>query len=423
MFYHRKQRNLKKDKFCHVAGASAATLATIGASAATAGASIAGATSGGKGGSSSPPTPALVPNYNPSALAGQQANINSAAAMQQARIGNPNVITPIGSSRYEYGTDQNAFNSANQQYQAKKSEMERQNSEIDRYNNQLLSVMGQNGVPYMKQKINPADIGQAPSEDAYRTATNIQSLSPAEQALLEQQQAIQRGGNENTLAMSALAGQMIPGLGKALDPALLDQAGIHGRDATIQAILSRANPQQEIQRNAMQTRLANAGIVPGSAAWSQEMKQQGQNENDLSMQAELAGNTEQNTLWQQALTGQQQALSNVRNLYNPTATMTMPTYQGYNAPSVQPANLMGAYSLNQGANAQNANSINSYNTNAYNQQMGINNANTSALAGLGGAGLNAFGSWAGSKSGSDSLSKLFGTSANSAGAIGGNGRM
>ena len=56
-----------------------------------------------------------------------------------------------------------------------------------------------------------------------------------------------------------------------------------------QAILQRLNPQIEQDQKATQQRLANQGIPVGSEAWQNEMRQQGNQQNDLRSQAALQG--------------------------------------------------------------------------------------------------------------------------------------
>jgi hypothetical protein len=62
-------------------------------------------------------------------------------------------------------------------------------------------------------------------------------------------------------------------------------AGMTGQ----QAILARLNPQIEQDQKATQQRLANQGIPVGSEAWNNEMRQQGNQQNDLRSQAALQG--------------------------------------------------------------------------------------------------------------------------------------
>lgn len=68
------------------------------------------------------------------------------------------------------------------------------------------------------------------------------------------------------------------------------------RKAVVDAMLSRTQPQMEQNRSAAENRLLNSGIEKGSEAWNREMANLGQQENDMRMQAELAGGAEQSRL-------------------------------------------------------------------------------------------------------------------------------
>ena len=220
---------------------------------------------------------------------------------------------------------------------------------------------------------------------------NIQTLNPERQAVID---------------------SLWPKMAGVLDTSVLGGADLNAsRKDTIDAILARANPQMERQRQSMETRLANAGITPGSQAWQNEMDAQGRNENDLTLQAELAGNTEQNTLFQQHLSQQQQAVANMQNLYGMTST----PYQQYNAPVIQPTDYIGAYSLAQQANMQNAGANNQNQNMTYNQRIAAQNARNSALAGIGSAGMGYATNYLNTQQGQSSLAKLFGSSSNGTG--------
>lgn len=67
-----------------------------------------------------------------------------------------------------------------------------------------------------------------------------------------------------------------------------------------EALMSRINPQLENDRSALEQRLANQGIMPGSKAYDTAMSQNSQASNDARMQAVLAGGQEQTRLAQLA---------------------------------------------------------------------------------------------------------------------------
>ena len=202
------------------------------------------------------PTP---PDYVGAAK--EQGTANIAAATQGASLSNPNIISPYGNQTVTYNNT------------------------------------GPNGMTQ---------------------PTVTQTLTPAAQATLESQQEVQRG----------LAGVAQTGIGNAQDilntpfnpdlpklqtsleqPGQLNygpQAGMYGANTGLdlsgvakmpvnagttgqQAIMSRLAPQIEQSRAATEQRLANQGITPGSEAYNNEMRTQGQQFNDLTTQAALQG--------------------------------------------------------------------------------------------------------------------------------------
>lgn len=94
-------------------------------------------------------------------------------------------------------------------------------------------------------------------------------------------------------------------------PSSADFAG--QRDQITEALLSRARPDMNLQRNQLQTRLANQGITQGSEAYNREMELANRAENDMRTQALLAGSTEQQRLFENAMgiaqTGYEQDLT------------------------------------------------------------------------------------------------------------------
>jgi hypothetical protein len=208
-----------------------------------------------------------------------------------------------------------------------------------------------------------------------------------------------------------------------------------------QAIMSRLDPSIARNRVSTETQLINQGLRPGGEAYNNAINLLGQQENDARTQAALQGinldflanqqgfgqataqnaitnqasaqnlqnlqnyqaqqNAAQGTQFNQGLQGAQFANTAQQNelaqalqqrqlpLNEITALMSgsqiqNPTFQQYQGQSVAPAPVAQAA-------AQQA----QYGQNIYNQQMGQQNANTSGLYSLGGAGLGAYASYAG----------------------------
>jgi hypothetical protein len=202
------------------------------------------------------------------------------------------------------------------------------------------------------------------------------------------------------------------------------------------ALLSRLEPGITQSENATRQRLANQGLVSGGEAYNNEMRDQGNQENDLRLQAALQGinldlaannqgysqalqsanfgnqaagqdfgqnltaaqqqnaaqgqqynqllqnaqfgNTAQGQSLQQQLALRNQPLNEIAGLMS-GSQIQLPQFQGYQGSNVAPAPIFA------GQQAQGA---------AQNQQYGVAqagaNANTSGLYGLGAAGLGAY---------------------------------
>lgn len=164
--------------------------------------------------------------------------------------------------------------------------------------------------------------GQGP--DGGWTAT--QTLSPAQQQLLDQQ-------NKTSIGLSQLADRGLGYVGSALSnnitaddlPADMVNAGQTGQDA----LMARFQPQIDQSRKALETQLANQGITLGSEAYDNAMRTQGQSENDLRMQAALNGiNVGQNAQNQQMSlkTALQNQPLNMLNAVRTGSQVTNPTF-------------------------------------------------------------------------------------------------
>jgi hypothetical protein len=156
--------------------------------------------------------------------------------------------------------------------------------------------------------------------------TAKQYLSPAQQQLLNQQ-------NQTSLGLSSLAGRGLGYVDSALSnniteanlPASMVNAGQTGQDA----LMARFQPQMEQSRKALESQLANQGIMQGSEAYNNAMTQQSQSENDLRMQAALNGiNVGQNAQNQQLQlkTALQNQPLNMLNAVRSGSQVSMPSF-------------------------------------------------------------------------------------------------
>lgn len=111
------------------------------------------------------------------------------------------------------------------------------------------------------------------------TATT--TLNPTQQETLNQSQAAEQN-------LASIANDQSAFLQDYLsEPAALDTSAVEGRlDELARA---RIDPRMERERAALEARLANQGLQPGSAAWEAEMGQFGEMSNDAYNQLALTG--------------------------------------------------------------------------------------------------------------------------------------
>jgi hypothetical protein len=81
----------------------------------------------------------------------------------------------------------------------------------------------------------------------------------------------------------------------------VEGTGMQGWDSATNLLMSRLSPQIEQSQERLQAQLANQGIAPGTEAYNRALTQQGQKENDLRTQAQLAGSQVQNQMFNQNL--------------------------------------------------------------------------------------------------------------------------
>jgi hypothetical protein len=132
--------------------------------------------------------------------------------------------------------------------------------------------------------LNYSITGQDPYGNPTWTAT--QTLSPAQQQLLDYQ-------NATSIGLGQLAGQ---GLGYVqnmlqtpFDTSALPSTGFNPSQSYQDAYMQRLAPQLQQGREQLQQRLANQGIDIGSEAYDRAMMQQAQRENDLLAAATTQG--------------------------------------------------------------------------------------------------------------------------------------
>lgn len=200
--------------------------------------------------------------------------------------------------------------------------------------------------------------------------TNNQTLSTAQQGLLDQSNAL-KGTLGNTA--NAMAQNLGKTLGSAM-PSAYDPTKATN-DATAN-IMSRVNPMLDRQNTQLQAQLANQGITQGSEAWKNAQTDFGNQRNDAYQQAALQGinlgQSQQAQTYSQSMTNRNQPLNELNALQN-GSQVTNPTYSTTPTASSQVGAGQASYdSAMQGVNSANA-------------------ANANTTSGLFGLGKTAFG--------------------------------
>ncbi len=143
------------------------------------------------------------------------------------------------------------------------------------------------------------------------TATNVQTLSPPQQQILNQKQGLQTTALGNSAPLLSN-----PTINQSQLAAAPVNAGMTGQNA----IMARLQPQIQQQRDQLHTQLVNWGLQPGSQAYDQAFKQQGQRENDLLNQAAYTGIGLDQQARAQGINEQQQFINTPINAINATAS-------------------------------------------------------------------------------------------------------
>jgi hypothetical protein len=234
--------------------------------------------------------------------------------------------------------------------------------------------------------------------------TVTQTLTPAAQKTLEQQQAL--GFKLTDLAgkgFSAVDRSMGtpfsfggPSVQTSLDTSGIARMPINAGTTGQEAIMSRLEPSLARNRVSTETQLINQGLRPGSEAYDNAIKLVAQQENDARTQAVVQGlgldinannqsfnqalqggqfaNTAQGQKLAQDIQAREMPLNEVNALVEGSQIQN-PQFQQYTGANVAPAPIANATAL-QGQ----------FDQNTYNQNVGSYNQNLAGLYSLGGAG-------------------------------------
>jgi len=165
----------------------------------------------------------------------------------------------------------------------------------------------QSGVDAAGNPTYSAAASLAPEQQALLNAQNYQSMGLAQtanQALNNVYNTYGQSFNVDPYMQQMMgSGPQFNQIGQAanLQSSLDQNAGMQGWDRASNLLMSRLNPQIEQSQDRLKAQLANQGIVAGTEAYNRAMTQQGQQENDLRTQAQIAGSQLQNQLFGQEL--------------------------------------------------------------------------------------------------------------------------
>jgi hypothetical protein len=233
-------------------------------------------------GKSTPSAPTPV-NYTQAAVDQGAANLKS--GLQSAGLSNPNIISPYGNQNVTFDTTTNP-----DMPQATVT--------------QTLTPAAQKTLDAQQQvQLSLANLGQ----QGATTASNVLNTpftynGPDIQTSLGQPKAINYGpaGDEFGLASGGpaanayglaggIAGDKYGNAQRSLDLSGIAKMPVNAGMTGQAAILSRLQPQIQQEQAATAQQLANQGITPGSEAYNNAMRTQGQQFNDLYTQAALQG--------------------------------------------------------------------------------------------------------------------------------------
>lgn len=181
------------------------------------------------------------------------------------------------------------------------------------------------------------------------------SLSPSEQALLDQQ-------NKTSAGLAGLQDAATQRVGQSLNsaaPSAYDPTKATNNASEL--INARLAPQQARDKASLENQLANQGIPRGSEAWNEALDQLGRTQNDAKQQAELQGinlgMSQQGQTYQQAFANRNAPLNELSAIRT-GSQVTNPTFGNSAQQQYTPgADVLGAQNAQYGAavNAANAN--------------------------------------------------------------------
>lgn len=334
---------------------------------------------GGKGGDAPD-----APDYT--ALAKQQAKMQSNLLRQQTQANRIDQYTPWGSVTYSSGGDfdQAGYDAAMKKYERdlQKYNSQQQNSlyfppQVYGGSNRTVGqwndpIGGNNWATAFSGSAIPPPQAPSKSQFGYNPDkwSSTMTLDPQLQQLLENQWGAQGQGYD----------ELQNYLANIQDPNRINAAPINPGQTAQDAIMARLQPSFNDRDEEIRNRLYNQGVRPGTEAWDKEMLNFERTRNDAFSQAALQGIDLDFRARQNALAEQGMPL-NAINTFLSGGQVNPPQFQqAGQAGAAQAPDLLGA------AQAQYGSALNSYNASQASQGNMLG-----GLFSLGGAALGGFG--------------------------------
>jgi hypothetical protein len=227
------------------------------------------------------PAPPATPDYAAAATAQGAANLQS--GLQTAYLGNPNVYTPYGNQIVTFNKDEqgNTQPTVTQTLTpaAQKALEDQQRVQAG------LSNLAMQGTEQASNILNKPFNYNGPN-----IQTSLAPAQPLNYGPTMGQYGMAQGVDEGRFGQAGTIGADKYGLARGnLDLSNVAAMPINAGTTAQQAIMNRLSPQLAQSDEALRSQLANQGITEGSEAYNRAMTQSGQNRNDLLSQAALQG--------------------------------------------------------------------------------------------------------------------------------------
>ena len=289
----------------------------------------------------SPPTPPAAPD--PATTAAAQTQSNQQTALYNFGLNNPSLTTPLGNISYSVNNSDPNNPTSSASITLSPAEQ---------------AILNQNQANVQQQGAN-AQTAQSNVTNLLQTPYNLQGNIPQTLSGGNQQQDLQNAENSLYSQQTQYLDPQFQQEQQQLQSQLADQGIPQGSAAYNTAMQNYNLQKQQAYQSAMNS------ATSGGAAYQAQLNQTG-----------LANQAQQAQLYTQQY---QEPLSLYSNLMSGTSP-TLPQFSGVNSATAAPTNVLGAYQ-------------NSYQDqlNAYNAQQQAANSATAGLFGLGGSTLGAAG--------------------------------